>query len=346
MSQQELISQLSQFVSAAYGAFSVTATNANSPDAPPITPQQAILQYQRNLTNIQPIYVYESLPNVNPFTDVDPFAVASKAKKFASAIIPDQNRGYNPSAYASGYQLFGYTATLLVDGVPTSNIIALRGTVTPQEAFASLTGWDSDLTPCNLPTNSDNPTQQGCVNPSYWKFYQEEGGEWEASLAQSIQTAILATVSASDPSLPWYGAAHSLGGGMLSVGIYDALLAGCFPKGAVPTVVTFGSVVIGNDIFAGLYNQAIPKTFRVTNLCDFVPSLKGLTPGPPAGLYTHVGIGYLFVWQKDSDWDNHSLDNVYMLAVGSTSSFSNVYIATSGPPPYPVGIEKFGNTVG
>ena len=346
---QELIFQLSQFVCAAYGAYSVIATNINNQDPPTITPQQAILEYQRNLTNIQPIFVYEEDPNGNPFADIDPLSLATKAKKVPNDVIPGQNCGYNPPAYTKGNQLFGYTATFNVNGVPAYNILALRGTVTPQEAYASLSGWDSDLSACNLPTNSSEYTQQGSVNPSYWSFYAGEGTWGEYSLAYNIQAAILATVSASTepgvPSLPWYGAAHSLGGGMISVGIFDALLAGCFPEGIIPTVATFGSVVIGDNYFAAAYNIAIPNTYRVANLCDFVPSLRGLTPGPPIALYTHVGTGYFFVWQKDSDWDNHSLGNVYMLAVGSVASFKNVYIASPGLPQYPVGIEKFGKMV-
>lgn len=195
--------------------------------------------------------------------------------------------------------------------------------------------------------SSGSGQQYGLVNASYWYFYQ--GGYWEdeTSLAESIQSAVSATSAAS--SAPWYAAAHSLGGGMLSLGVLDAYLAGCFGSQIIQ-IATFASVLVGNSDFAKAYTANLniplgPQTTRVANLCDWVPSFRGMTPGKSTTDWTHVGEGFFFVWQTDDDWGNHSLGNVYMPVMFSSQWYKNVFQAKV-PVNYPVGIEKFGQIKG
>ena len=44
---------------------------------------------------------------------------------------------------------------------------------------------------------------------------------------------------------------------------------------------------------------------------------------------------YLFVWQTDNDWDNHSLVNIYKAMFTTEEKFALIY---KGTPTYPVSI--------
>jgi hypothetical protein len=353
MSQQELLYQLSQMVCAAYAAYTTTGTkNANVIAGNPaahhpaaIPAEAAVLRAQPNLKNVCPIYVYEAEPDLDPSAPAPTLhsenLAVRKKRGVPNNVVPGTDCGGGTATHEGGYQLFGFTATLPAVGeLKAKNVLALRGTVTAYEAGVSLIDWDIDPSNCAIPTTGWDPTPQGKAQASYWEFYS--GGRWldETPLSASIQKAIMST-AAKAPGLPWFATAHSLGGGMLSLGVFDALLAGRFPNNNPPCVVTFGSVVVGDDVFATKYTEKIPNTIRVANLCDFVPSLRGLTPGPPIAPFTHVGTAYLFVWQTDSDWANHSLGDIYMKVVGSPELYSNIYVSEP-PPVYPVGIEKFG----
>jgi hypothetical protein len=223
--------------------------------------------------------------------------------------------------------------------LPSENIVALRGTVTDYEGLQSTTGWDDAPVEADMPTGQSSSSSVGNVQTNYWSFYSEAGWDGPA-LSQSFKKAV-ASVVAAEPSLPFYGTAHSLGGAMLSLGILDANLSSIFTN--PPNMTTFGSVVVGDETWSKSYTSitGLQNTFRVANEADFVPSLRGLTPGPALANYTHVGIPLLFVWQTDSDWDNHNLQFIYQPTVSSPSLFKNIYVANK-PVAYPVGIAKLG----
>lgn len=350
--------QLSRAVNTAYVAFSIlanslvikeqTSTEVSSHPAPysvtdvmQLDSASVIKSLHPAWENINPIFVYEEFPN-EPVSVDRSFTTDATAKN-----IPDLTTEYLPSksisdiqptSYSSGYQLFGYTATIPAssDLLPPKNVLALRGTVTAEEAGASLYDWDK-TSPCSLPTSSWYPAREancGNVKAGFWSFYSGTDLGLRTSLATSIKGAIKKTTDAA-PSLPWYAATHSLGGAMLCLGVLDAMEAGILLQS--PFVATFGSVVVGNSEWAAYYTSKVPETIRVTNLSDFVPALRSVLPGAVSVKYTHVGTPYLFVWQKDSDWENHSLTDVYMQVVGSEENFSNISVGT---PAYPVGIRN------
>ena len=69
-----------------------------------------------------------------------------------------------------------------------------------------------------------------------------------------------------------------------------------------PLVFTFGSLHVGDQSFATAYNSNVPHTYRIANLCDFVPTMVSLEPVTPSDPYVHVGLPGTFVWQTWDDW--------------------------------------------
>ena len=57
-----------------------------------------------------------------------------------------------------------------------------------------------------------------------------------------------------------------------------------------PLVFTFGSLHVGDKSFATAYNSNVLHTYRIANLCDFVPSMVSLEPVTPSDPYVHVGL--------------------------------------------------------
>jgi hypothetical protein len=273
---------------------------------------------------INQIWVYEVDPNVNPFS-------VSETQAMAAAALAARGKGIvrverQPAAYArradgapptclgplppgtpaAGYQLFGFTATA---DDHSHNLLALRGTVTLEEAGYDLLGW-GDNTACLLPSQNWPWDQRnyGSVNSYLFAFYVNTNLETRTSLAKSCLNAIQAT-SSQAPGLPWYLGAHSLGGAMLSLAALDAVVSGAL---AVPLVMTFGSLHVGDQTFADAYTAKVPFSGRFANLCDFVPAMVSLEPVTPTDPYVHVGAEATFVWQTWDDWGNHSLANIYL----------------------------------
>jgi hypothetical protein len=282
--------------------------------------------------SIQTISVHEAAPNGNPFSGFTfaPFAepVPNEKPPSGSAAQPEREEKTVPRSLAAysgrvgasnnpctgpiplgtpvpGYQLFGFTATA-DDG--SHNLLVFRGTVTMQEAVYDLLGWGNNVE-CNLPSQSWwwDQKSYGFVN-SYLLAFYANGGIY-TTLAASCINAIKATI-ANNPNVPWYIGAHSLGGAMISLAALDAVVSGLLNPGNT-YVVTFGSLHVGAQSFADAYNPQVPLSYRIANLCDFVPSMVSLEPVIPADPYVHVGYPGSFVWQTWDDWGNHSLANIY-----------------------------------
>jgi hypothetical protein len=192
-------------------------------------------------------------------------------------------------------------------------LIALRGTVTTEEAGYDLYGWGTN-TPCLLPSGSSNPQTYGNVKEDLYNFYTATDAGFYISMGASFNAAVQ-SIAAANPGKPWYIAAHSLGGALATLAALDAVVSNSYGNPSVPPVlVTFGSLHLGDQSFVDAYGYNVP-TFRFANLCDFVPSLVSLEPGTTTDPYEHVGLECTFVWQTWDDWGNHSMQNIYLPVV-------------------------------
>jgi hypothetical protein len=308
MSLQDAAIALANGVCAAYAAYN----NGSN-----LTPQLP------GYNSFNQIWVFQSVPNVVPW----PLTAAEEALKSAVSAkrvtVP-----YEPAAYATdgspplcigpeplgtpwpGSQLFGFTATS--NTAPYHNIFVLRGTVTMEEAGYDLFGWGSK-TACLLPSQNSEQQSFGLVNGDLYDFYVYNNFGVVTSLAASCMSAIQAT-NKQAPGLPWLMGSHSLGGAILSLAAFDAVVSKAIPAEKL-LAMTFGSLHVGDGSFAAYYNNWVPASGRVANLCDFVPSLVSIAPVIPKDPYIHVGIPGTFVWQKWDDWKNHNLANIYMKMV-------------------------------
>lgn len=224
-----------------------------------------------------------------------------------------------------GNTLFGFAAYA---NDLSHNIIALRGTVTDEEAGYDLYGWGTD-TACQLPSN--NPTQSyGNVKQDLYDFYTGTDDGIFQSLGASFNKAV-GQLAKTNPGKPWIVTAHSLGGALAALGALDAVVSGSY-GGSSPTpwLVTFGSLHLGDQSFATAFQTKVPTAFRFANLSDFVPSLVSLTPGTPTDPYVHVGLECTFTWQTWDDWGNHSMANIYLPVVSDYLSVIHL-----GPRQYP-----------
>ena len=78
---------------------------------------------------------------------------------------------------------------------------------------------------------------------------------------------------------------HSLGGALATLLTLDVgLNTPCHG----PTAYTYASPRTGDHIFAGVYNAAIPSSYRIANRQDLVPKLPPILPLP----YEHVSTQY------------------------------------------------------
>ncbi len=303
---QDIAMRLANGVCAAYAAY-----NNGSNLAPSLA----------GYKNFNSIYAFELAPNGSPFpASATPAGAASRL-----TLRPLFHVQREPAAYArapggaapacvgptpigtpsAGSQLIGFTATADDN---SHNLLVLRGTVTLEEAGYDLLGW-GDNTPCTLPSQGGAQQSYGQVNAKLYDFYTNDDFGAVTSLAASCLQAIQSTATQA-PDLPWYMGAHSLGGALVTLAALDAVVSGVVDK--PPIVITFGSLHVGDAAFANAYNNNVPGSLRVANLCDFVPSMVSLEPVTLADPYVHVGSAGTFVWQTWDDWGNHSHANIYM----------------------------------
>jgi predicted lipase len=201
---------------------------------------------------------------------------------------------------------FGFTATgSYMPAMPSTNIVALRGTQSDDEALEDM---DWSFTPCILP--NDGGSQYGQAGAGVYNFYAGTDYGTVHSLSHSFKSA----VSNLDGSITdWYIAGHSLGGAAATLGALDSVVSGSYNNGDVrPKLYTYGSLHVGDaDFVASFPEQGVNEVYRVANLADWVPALTGLDGGDTPG-YVHVGLECTFLWQKWGDWDNHSLQYTYL----------------------------------
>ena len=135
--------------------------------------------------------------------------------------------------------------------------------------------------------NNQPRTTYGKIKKTLWEWY---GPKWQysdaptfvASLADSTRTAVMTVKAATSPDTPWLFTGHSLGGGLATLAAFESRDPNVVAGNAqpllkvAPTVITFGSVLVGDQNFAAAYNAKINTHCRVENLCDWVPALQGL----------------------------------------------------------------------
>ncbi len=198
---------------------------------------------------------------------------------------------------------WGFTAYGSLSGQPPYNsLVILRGTQTSDEAFYDM---DWSPTPCIL-----NNRQYGQAGEGVYDYYTEADPGFN-SLEQNIGAAI--SKLAGKTNYPnWYFAGHSLGGALITLSAMDAVVSGWYGTQPNPTTTlyTYGSLHVGDQNFANAFAKAVPAAYRVANLADWVPSLVGLEEDTPG--YVHVGLPVTFLWQKDMDWANHSMQDTYL----------------------------------
>jgi triacylglycerol lipase len=218
---------------------------------------------------------------------------------------------------------FGFTATGSMEpGMPRTNIVALRGTQSDEEALEDM---DWTPTPCVLPNVGGG--QYGQAGAGVYGFYAGTDFGTVHSLSHSFKSA----VSNLDGSITdWYVAGHSLGGAAATLGAFDSVVSGSYNNGDVrPKLYTYGSLHVGDADFAASFAEAVPEAYRVANLADWVPALTGLEGADTPG-YVHVGLECTFLWQKWGDWENHSLVDTYLETVQQYPA-----VIKFGPRDYP-----------
>jgi triacylglycerol lipase len=90
------------------------------------------------------------------------------------------------------------------------------------------------------------------------------------AIAGKVVSVVRAMIATSGQATPVYITGHSLGGALA------ILCALEFARQKIPVagVYTFGQPRVGNNVFAGIYNEALhDRTFRIVNQNDIVPRL-------------------------------------------------------------------------
>jgi triacylglycerol lipase len=234
----------------------------------------------------------------------------------ASFKAPEINIGHNSSlmkaAQAPGFDLtspaqlqslaasiqdvyFGFAGTW--NG---TNIVALRGTQSPEE-------WLADLTVAQIDV------------PLVWfddgKFQIAKAHLGFVVLFAFLYQQVLSALRGFSISQPVYATGHSLGH---PLAVFSALLAKLQVYGAISApesvqLYSFAGPRVGDPAFASAYNFFIPASFRVVNLSDVVPVV------PPTSVfgyqYQHVGQEWSYLFQAGNITSNHSLTDNYVPAV-------------------------------
>jgi hypothetical protein len=138
----------------------------------------------------------------------------------------------------------------------------------------SARGWESrewDVNPEKRPTDPELAACQRGENPkSHDQHHAGPHSEWGPEDAEK-QTDEHATLRL---------AGHSLGGALATLLALDTVANGVFPR---PVVYTFASPAVGDKLFAGRYDAAVPDSWRIANRNDIIPHLPPLWAG-----YVHV----------------------------------------------------------
>lgn len=182
-----------------------------------------------------------------------------------------------------------------------TNILALRGTQSPEEWLADLSVVQVDV-------------------PLVW-FNHDKLQIAKAHLGFLLLYAflyeqVLAAARGFNTSQPCYATGHSLGHALavfsaLTTDIEVYKLAG---SAGMVQLYSFAGPRVGDPTFADAYNFFLPSSFRVVNLSDVVPIV------PPTSIfgyqYQHVGQEWSYLDQTGNVDTNHSLAVNYVPAVG------------------------------
>jgi hypothetical protein len=165
------------------------------------------------------------------------------------------------------YQVFGYIARSTT--TPVDVVVAIRGT---QGILEWITDFDFFAIPFPFAPNAGN-TERGFTN-CYRTFVTDPG----PGAVRVVET--LRTVCSGGAVATLRLAGHSLGGALATLLALDTVANGVFPR---PVVYTFASPAVGDKLFAGRYDAAVPDSWRIANRNDIIPHLPPLWAG-----YVHV----------------------------------------------------------
>jgi len=132
-------------------------------------------------------------------------------------------------------------------------------------------------------------------------------------LTLDLHKQVLAAVERLDKQVPLYVTGHSLGGALTVLASLILRLHGFMDV----RMYSFASPRVGNPGFADAYDQLVPESYRIVNLCDVVTEVP---PSDIKGLkYKHVGKPWSFLNQSGDVLGNHGIDqpNNYIDAVNA-----------------------------
>ncbi|MEL6698632.1 MAG: lipase family protein [Bacteroidota bacterium] len=197
--------------------------------------------------------------------------------------------GYKPIAKFTGWdrfffffgeeESFGIIFQSLSD--PQTLLVAVRGTQSKLDIYEDL--WANKVNFQPFHSSQNFPKDVG-VASGFNSIYTETGNNMTASMQQQIMEKISSMKGIKKVIVT----GHSLGGALCSLLALD--LAVSLPTLEVVNY-TFASPRVGGSVWKSTYETQYklePKTYRIANYKDFVPSL------PPKILgYQHVGMTFL-----------------------------------------------------
>jgi predicted lipase len=165
------------------------------------------------------------------------------------------------------YKVFGFVAQ-----AGTDVVVAIRGTEGGLEWLMNV-----HFIPIPFPFLQAGRTEQGFTN-----FYSTLRTGPNVAQPRVIDALRSLLASGSVNTLRITG--HSLGAALATLLAIDVAGNAVFPG---PTVYTFASPRVGDKVFAGVYDNLVPTSWRVSNLNDIVPHVPPLLAG-----YVHVDAEY------------------------------------------------------
>lgn len=192
-----------------------------------------------------PIADYEEVDGWPSFGDVQNFETALKIMTLHSRRLSESIK--NTVRYNWANPLLGFALRSKLDG---HGVIVLRGTMTTDE-------WLNNINYRLRPFSYHKP-ENGQVHRGFRDIYKGLRGRYRELARQFEQDQKLFLVG------------HSLGAAVSMLGALD--LAQLNPEQA-PQIQAylFGGPRVGDTLFAKTYNQLVPTSYRVVNVCDVVP---------------------------------------------------------------------------
>lgn len=215
------------------------------------------------------VNVAESVDPGSDYTNADKAKIDALGYKYVRTIYGDE-LATDVDPHLGEVVTFGFLAI----SPDKELVVAIRGTATIWE-------WIHDFSFLMVPAAV--PRAHGLTEDGFSAVYRSLRAEASNSgpcLTDAIR-AYLHTEAATTVTV----CGHSLGGALATLVALDvALNTPCRSPGAY----TYASPRVGDHIFAGFFNAAVHRSYRIANRHDVVPNLPPVFPLP----YDHVHTGY------------------------------------------------------